>query len=47
LKPIVIDYKTYVPVKLPTPEHTITNTITPTKEGKIDSIKVGNITYIP
>lgn len=30
IKPIVIDYKTYVPVKLPTDQHTITKTITPT-----------------
>ena len=46
-KPLVVDGVTYVPVKIPAPTRNITRTITPTKQGKIDTFKIGEITYIP
>jgi len=47
VKPVVIEGRTYIPVKSAPTSFNRTKVVTPTKEGKVVTFKIGNRTYIP
>ena len=46
-KPIVVEGKTYIPVIRAPESANVSKAISPTKEGPINTFKIGNKTYIP